>query len=977
MRTESKRGESATVTEYVRALKGSSKFGPQVVCHRTLGAESGSFAEKLPDVHPHLLNYLQNSGIDGLYTHQDESIRAILNGEDVIVATPTASGKTLIYNLPVLSEIAKGDGASALYLFPLKALARDQFETVIDMFAALPEDILRDNPLPAAIFDGDTTPYQRQKIKKAQPPILLTNPEMLHLSLLPYHHNWAAYFQNLKYIVIDEVHTYRGILGSHMAWVLRRLIRVAAYYGSAPQFILLSATIGNPGALGMELLGRTVTVITKSGSPLPEKNIVFLNPWDSAAFTACQLLEAAVKRGLRTIVYTQSRKMTELINLWTAPRLGSDATKLSAYRAGFLAEERREIEEKLFSGELLGVISTSALELGIDIGDLDICILVGYPGSIMSTMQRGGRVGRGNKPSAILLVAQEDALDQHFMRHPDDFFNRSAENAVLNPANETIMDQHLHCAVAELELRNDEALCGLPEVRKGLARLANVSIILENSEGTLWYPSRKYPQREVSLRGGGNQLSIIDHDNGEIVGEIDSNRAQKECHPEAVYIHRGVTWLVRSLDLVAKEVIAGKKKPHFYTKPLSDKDTTIISQYAQKDSYGAVACFGKVRVTERVSSYQKINKSTQKILSIIPLDLPEQEFETEGVWLIIPRAIKEEMEAKQLHFMGAIHAMEHVMIALFPLFVLCDRNDIGGISCPYHEQTDKPTIFIYDGYAGGVGLCDSAYHLMDKLLKQAALVVESCECETGCPSCVHSPKCGSGNRPIDKRACLYLIKALLNAESQNSATITEKVVEEKIVHLGLDALPARYGVFDLETQRSAEDVGGWHRADQMMMSLGVVYDSALDEYVTYLEDEVDQLVEHLCSLDFVVGFNNIRFDNMVLEGYGHTKQHHIPTLDLLFEVKEQLGYRLSLDRLASATLGSKKSADGLMALQWYKEGRIDLIQKYCRKDVEITKEIFLFALENRHLLFVNKGQKKVRLPLDIESKVIALSKNNS
>lgn len=977
MRIDSKPAVSPTVIEYLQSLKKSAKYGPQVVCHRTIEGQQGRSSKLLPALHPSLVDYLRSRRIDNLYSHQEDAISAIHKGEDVIVATPTASGKTFIYNLPVLNEIAQGKQATALYLFPLKALARDQFDTLLDIFSYLPAEIKEQFPIPAAIFDGDTSPYQRQKIRKNQPPIIVTNPEMLHLSILPYHHHWAKLFQNLKYIVLDEVHTYRGVLGSHMAWVLRRLIRIAAYYGSSPQFIMLSATIGNPEELGKELFGRPVTVIKDSGSPCPEKNIIFINPWDSPTFTACQLLEAAVKRGLRTIVYTQSRKMTELINLWTAPRLGKLADKISAYRAGFLAEERREIEQKLFSGDLLGVISTSALELGIDIGDLDICILVGYPGSIMATMQRGGRVGRANKPSAIILVAQEDALDQYFMRQPDDFFSRPPESAVLNPTNETIMDQHLHCAAAELELQNNEALCQLSHVQRALIRLAEHSTLLQNSEGTLWYPSRKYPQRLVSLRGGGSPFNIINGANGEIVGEIDSSRVQKECHPDAVYLHRGAIWLVMALDFEAKEVIAEQKNPHFYTKALTEKDTVIVDELATKECFGSVVSYGKVRVTERVSSFQKINKSTHKILAIIPLELPEEKFATDGLWLTIPREIKEEMEAKQLHFMGAIHAMEHVMIALFPLFVLCDRNDIGGISTPFHEQTDKPTIFIYDGYAGGVGLSHIAYGVIKELLIQAEKVVASCECETGCPSCVHSPKCGSGNRPIDKKACLYLLRTILKSRYRlEPKVVIQLQAAHPVVVKGLGSLPPRYGVFDLETQRSAEDVGGWHNVEQMKMSLAVVYDSYLGEYVTYLEDEVEQLVEHLCSLDLVIGFNNIGFDNQVIAGYGHTKHHQVPTLDILREVYEKLGYRLSLDRLASATLGSTKSADGLMALQWYKEGKIDLIQKYCKKDVEITKEIFLFALEFQHLLFVNKGQKKVRLPLDLESKITALTKRN-
>lgn len=964
-----------SVTEYIESLRGSRKYGPQVVHHKKLPEKEACFG-KATDLHPCLQNYLRAQGIENLYSHQQEAVSAIKKGQDTMVATPTASGKTFIYNLPIFDALARGEECSALYLFPLKALARDQFDTISDLFTTLPAEVMAKYPLPAAIYDGDTSSYKRQKIKGAQPPVLLTNPEMLHLSLLPYHHNWQKFFESLKFVVIDEVHTYRGILGAHMAWVIRRLRRIAALYGADPVFILLSATIGNPQELGEKLVDKKVYVVDKSGSPEPQKNMLFLNPWEGAAFTACQLLEAAVKRGLRTIVYTQSRKITELVNMWTAPKLGELASKLSAYRAGFLPEERREIEEKLFSGQLLGVISTSALELGIDIGDLDICILVGYPGSVMATMQRGGRVGRGKKPSAIIMVAGEDALDQHFMRDPEDFFKRPPESAVLNPFNETIMDDHLHCMAAEKPIARDEAIVDVLEVQQSLKRLSYSMVLLENSEGSHYYATRKYPQRLVSLRGGGITLTIIDKESGEVVGEIDGDRARKECHPQAVYLHRGGTWLVDALHLEGREVVASRKNPHFYTKALTDKNTTIISTEKAKTSFASPVFFGKLRVSEQVTSFQKINKGSSKIIAVIPLDLEKTEFETEGLWLIIPRLIQEKMEAEHYHFMGAIHALEHAIIALFPLFVLCDRNDIGGISCPYHEQTEEAAIFVYDGHAGGVGLSKEAYHKIDPLLMEVQKTIKSCSCSTGCPSCVHSPKCGSGNRPIDKKACLYLVELLLKTR----ANFTPPRVEAKprstgvATISGLDLLPERYGVFDLETQYSAEEVGGWHNIEAMKMSLAVLYDSQLDEYVTYLEDEVEALVEHICQLDMVVGFNNIRFDNRVLAGYGQFKHERVPSLDLLQSIHRRLSYRLSLNRIAEATLGTEKTADGLQALAWYKEGRIDLIQKYCKKDVEITRQVFLHALEEEHLLFVNKAQKKVRLPLDLSQEIAALLK---
>lgn len=971
------------VDEYINSLKDSPKFGPQVVCHKTIKPQKPRFASHTL-LEPELQELLTSKGIDKLYTHQTKAIGQIINGHDIIVATPTASGKSMIYNLPVLNDFLQGNGSSSLYIFPLKALAQDQRKVLENLYNDLNADKNTKRDPFSELFDGDTSSYKRRKIRDTPPRALLTNPEMLHLSILAYHKSWIEFLSKLKYIIIDEVHSYRGVLGSHMAWVLKRLQRIASFYGANPTFILLSATIGNPGQLGEKLLGKKVTVITESGAPQAEKNMLFLNPWDSAAYTACQLLEASIKRGLRTIVYTQSRKMTELINLWTGPKLGPLSGKLSSYRAGFLPEERREIEKLLFSGELLGVISTSALELGIDVGDLDLCILVGYPGSIMATWQRGGRVGRSFRTSAIVLIAQEDALDQHFMRQPEDFFSRVPESALLNPENHTIASQHLHCAAAELPLTEDESLLKDQTVRKELLDLVQRGILLETASGGTWISTRKYPQRLVTLRGGGSQMDIIDGNSGEIIGEIDNSRALKECHPEAIYLHRSRSWVIQKLDLEGKEVIALEQTPKYFTRPTVEKNTEILEVIDSKLSFGVQVSFGRLRVREQVTGYQKRNNRTQKLISTAPLNLPEQSIETIGIWLEIPPEMVADVEKGQYHFMGAIHALEHAMIALFPLLVLCDRNDIGGISCPIHEQTEQATVFVYDGYPGGVGLAQEAYEKIDELLRQTNKTVELCPCQTGCPSCVHSPKCGSGNRPIDKKACLVLLSKILTQQrkqplsspAKNNDTTTSKInstnqqLRGTCKHeMGLDALPERFGVFDLETIRSAEEVGGWNRSELMGVSVGVVYDSAQDSYFTYLEHEMEELVKHLSGFDLVVGFNNKRFDNRVLSAYTSVNLHGLPNLDLLEEIHNILGYRLSLNRLAEYTLGVQKSADGLQALQWYKDGRIDLIQHYCRKDVEITKDLLLKGLDQGYFLFANKAKQIVRLPLALDRSI--------
>ncbi|MBU1233709.1 MAG: DEAD/DEAH box helicase [Proteobacteria bacterium] len=982
--------QQSSISEYLQALKGSRKYGPQVVCHKSFPDENARWPSSRANLSQKITNCLQHFGISGLYEHQARALELVQEGNDLLTATPTASGKSMIYNLPMLEVILSDNEARGLYLFPLKALAQDQFR-VLSQFEALLDRGERSMHTPlASLYDGDTSAWHRKKIRANLPNILITNPDMLHLSLLSYHANWRQFFQQLRYIVIDEVHTYRGVFGSHMAWVLRRLQRILDYYGARPTFILLSATIGNPKELGQMLIGRDVQTITSSGAPRAKRHMLFLNPWDSAAHTASQLLEAALKRGLRTIVYTQSRKMTELITMWTRPRLGELAEKVSSYRSGFLPEERRDIEKRLSSGDLLGVISTSALELGIDIGDLDLCLLVGYPGSIMASWQRGGRVGRGMRESAVILIAQEDALDQYFMRNPDDFFNREMESAVLNPLNPEIMAQHLHCAAAELTLTEKEVNTWQSQVRLAVKGLTDEGTLLQSSNGEEWFATRKFPQRLVSLRGGGKQLQIIREESGEILGGIDSQRALKECHPGAVYLHAATTWLVQKADLERMEIIVSLFAGSYYTRPLSEKHTEILDVFERKIFHGYGVSLGRLLVREQVTGYQKKNKGSNKLITTVPLDLPEQSFETVGLWVEIPGVTQEELEGKQYHFMGAIHALEHAMIGMFPLLILCDRNDIGGISCPVHHQTAGAAVFIYDGYPGGIGLCSEAFLRIEELLEQTQKTIAVCSCETGCPSCVHSPKCGSGNRPIDKAACLALAKLLCspgedrfsgqgfkeilskgNEEARRSMVSHERLVEMgPAASDGLSLLPGHFGVFDLETKYSAQEVGGWHNAHKMGISVAVVYDSRLGDFVTYLEEETDRLLEHLNRLELVVGFNNRRFDNRVLGAYTSLDLSKMPILDLLEVVHERLGYRLSLDRLAHHTLGTKKSADGLQALEWYRQGEIEKICRYCRLDVAITRDLLFYGLEYGCFLFQNKAGKVVRLPVDL-GKVIS------
>jgi DEAD/DEAH box helicase domain-containing protein len=950
----------SSINEYIRSLISSDRLGAQVVYHHVMPAKAATWSDLERPLPDELNDIMQQVGIQRLYRHQAAGIDMVRSGQHVVVATPTASGKTLIYNLPLFEKVLADAATRALYVFPLKALAQDQlraFETMASFCKTIKPS--------ARIYDGDTSAWHRKRIRSAPPNVILTNPEMLHLAVLAHHPQWVAFLSGLKLVVVDEVHTYRGVMGSHMAQVFRRFLRVCRYYGSLPTFIFSSATIGNPEQLATQLTGLPVSTVTQSGAPQGKRHVVFIDPYEGPAQTAILLLKAALHRGLRTIVYTQSRKLTELIAIWAQNRSGEFADRISAYRAGFLPEERRSIEARLSSGELLAVISTSALELGIDIGDLDLCILVGYPGTVIATWQRGGRVGRSGQESALVLIAGEDALDQYFMRNPHDFFERQPEAAVVNPYNPEILMKHLTCAAAELTLRLDDPLLSEKPVEKAVLQLEASGDLLRSGDGKAFYASRKVPHRTIDLRGAGSQFRIEKTDTGENTGEIDGFRAFKETHPGAVYLHRGETYLVDQLDLGTSTVKVVRAQVNYYTRARGFKDTEIVDLYEQKEVAGTRVFTGRLKVTDQVTGYEKWSIHTKRRQNIIPLDLPPLIFETDGLWFVVPPDIQQLAESRQMHFMGGIHAIEHAAIGIFPLLVMADRNDLGGISTPFHPQTGQAAIFIYDGVSGGAGLSRQAYERAEDLLAYTHKAIASCPCESGCPSCVHSPKCGSGNRPIDKGAALFLLEQIRTAtqippeaprQFQPAAMRQPNPVERT-------ATKGRYGVLDIETRHSFQEVGGWHRADLMRVSCAVLYDSEDNRFYEFLEHEVPSLIEHLRRLDVVIGFNIRRFDYLVLSRYTSLDFRNVPTLDILDEIHKHLGYRLSLDHLARTTLSVQKSADGLMALQWWKEGKIREIAAYCKKDVAITRDLFLYGKQNGYLLFQNKAGHIVRIPV--------------
>lgn len=961
----------------------------ELVHHEEIPEKPPQLEEIPAQVHPRVADMIRSSGIQRLYSHQADAVRLALKGRNVVLATNTASGKTLAFQASVIDRLIRDPASHGLFLFPLKALERDQR----DAFVALAAQ----DGLTSAIYDGDTPESERRKIRRNPPRVLITNPDMLHLGLLAYHDSWRDFFSALCYVVLDEVHTYKGIFGSHIAEVLLRMRRVCNMYGANPQFFASSATVANPGEFVSRLIGEETAVVDRSGAPSSKRHFLFLQPVLSPYTVAARLFINALDSGLKTICFTRARKITELITTWVMQQAPHLRGRISSYRAGFLPEERREIESKLFSGKMAGVISTSALEMGIDVGGLDLCLLVGYPGTIINTWQRGGRVGRSGRQSAIVLIAGHDALDQYFLKHPQDFFGRSCEEAIVDPLNKEVLKRHIPCAAAETPIREDEEWTRQPEVRSILKELETEGAIYQTHEDHVWYSSRKRPHRGVDLRGIGESFAIFLEGRKTLIGSSSGVKVFTECHEGAIYLHRTRQYVVTRLDLDRRNAIVKLTKANYYTRGLSEKDTEIIgAPLDQREFPGFTVREGILKVTQNITAYEKRRTTSQELIGIVDLDLPPILFETVGIWIEIPDRVKQAVQAAGLHFMGGIHALEHAAISMFPLFALCDRDDIGGISTQHHEQVCSAAVFIYDGHPGGVGLSHHIFGRVEELLEKTRSLVGDCPCEDGCPSCIHSPKCGSGNKPLDKKACLAVLQCLLEPDKMElphkkprppaifpdlaGPGSKPKRPDRKITGPDHNDAPTREKmgsgsrleevkrvlIFDLETQKSAEEVGGWKNIALMKLSLGVTY-SEEDGFLTFTENNVEDLVRLLKRADLVVGFNQMRFDYEVLSAYTTDDLRALPNLDILVVVQRVLGFRLSLDHLGKFTLGMQKSGHGLEAIRWFREGKMDLLEKYCREDVRITRDLYRFGLEKGYLLYKRKNGAVARIPVDWRS----------
>jgi len=712
-------------------------------------------------LHPRLVEALERRGLSELYAHQAEAFAAAERGEHVMTSTGTASGKTLAFNLPVLNSLAADPKGRALYLYPTKALAQDQARSLAEF--RLPR-------LRAAIYDGDTPSEQRWQVRKWAN-LILTNPDMLHIGVLPHHDRWGDVLQNLRYVVVDEAHVYRGVFGSHVGNVLRRLRRAAGIYGAEPQFLLASATIANPGEQARALIGVDVTVVDADAAPRAERTVAFWNPplldeelgvRASPLGDAARILAGLVTEGRRTICFAKSRKAAELVHRFAVDRLDAEkGARLSPYRAGYTPSQRREIERRLVEGELLGVTATDALELGIDIGLLDAAISVGFPGTVASLRQQWGRAGRRSHGLAV-LVASEDALDQFFMREPEALMGRRVEAAILDHANARILDGHVRAAAFEAPLDERDVDPLGPEALERASVLAESGDLRKTKAGYVW-AGREYPAAQVPLRSTSpDSFAVIERDTGSVLGMVERERAYSTVHEGAIYLHMGESYRVLALDLEARAALVEPFRSDYYTQAKKETMTAIEETELTGKRLGLEASFGRVVVTEQVVAYQKKSIRDQATLELVALDLPQTDFETEAVWYV-PEEWMLEGIAEMPRLLSSLHAAEHSMIALLPLWAMCDRWDIGGLSTNVHFQTGRPTVFVYDGHPGGVGIARRGYDELEGWVEDTARMLEGCPCERGCPSCVQSPKCGNLNEMLDKAGALLLLRRMLSA----------------------------------------------------------------------------------------------------------------------------------------------------------------------------------------------------------------------
>jgi DEAD/DEAH box helicase domain-containing protein len=728
-----------TLNEIMNELKIDKEFSKNIVCWHTIDEKEAKTAEIPASVHPSLRNALEKRGISRLYTHQKSAYESAIKEKSIVAVTPTASGKTLCYNLPVLQTITENPHARALYIFPTKALAQDQKSEINEI---IDESGLSIN---SYTYDGDTPSNIRQKVRRAGH-VVITNPDMLHSAILPHHTKWVSLFENLKFVVIDELHIYRGVFGSHVANVIRRLQRICRFYGSEPTFICTSATIANPLELAEKLIEKPVELIDNNGAPSGRKHFVFYNPpivnqqlniRRSATLEARRLAGHFLKNKIQTIVFARSRVRVEILLTYLQElikhKLGPKAIR--GYRGGYLPTERREIEKGLRNGDIYGVVSTNALELGVDIGQLQVCVMTGYPGTIASSWQQAGRAGRRHGESLVIMVASSSPLDQFVIGHPDYFFNRSPETARINPDNLIILIDHIKCAAYELPFKKGEQF-GFFETEEVLEYLAEERVLYENGDKFYWM-NDAFPAHNISLRSASQEnVVIIDQTirgSVKVIGEMDRFSAMTLLHEEAIYLHQGTQYQVELLDWEEKKAFVREVETDYYTDANLAVSLAVLEQDRHRTAAAGEIGYGDVSVRAMATIFKKIKFETHENIGSGPISLPEEELHTSSSWFSFNEEyLQYKQERLEQGLIGASHALRHIA----PLFVMCDPQDIHVVPQVKSAHNDKPTIFFYDRYPGGVGLSEKIYGNFEYVLQEALALVKKCPCENGCPSCI-------------------------------------------------------------------------------------------------------------------------------------------------------------------------------------------------------------------------------------------------
>ena len=745
-----------TLIEYIEKLKNNPAFMKNVTSWQVVPERKARYGEFPSDLDPRVKQTLHERGIDRPYIHQSRAIAAALSRQDFVVVTPTASGKTLCYNVPVLDSILKDESARALYLFPTKALSSDQVAELYSMIERIGADVK------AYTYDGDTPASARSAIRQAGH-VVVTNPDMLHQGILPHHAKWVKLFENLRYVVIDEIHAYRGVFGSNLANVLRRLRRICAFYGSNPTFICCSATIQNPKERAETMTGREMLLIDENGAPAGERHVVFYNPPVINAQLGIRagsipetrnIAASLLKAGVQSIVFAKARLTVEVLVRYLKDMVRDplgNAGKVRGYRGGYLATQRREIERELRAGQIMTVVSTNALELGIDIGQLDACVLCGYPGTIASTWQQAGRAGRRGAVSLLIVVASSNPLDQYIINHPDYFFGQSPERALINPDNLYILLNHVKCAAYELPFEEDEKYAGLEDTPELLGYLEEQSI-LRRVGGRYYWMAEEFPQAGISLRSASDQnflvVDITDPKKHRVIGEMDRFTVPMLLHKHAIYMHEGTQYQVEELDFEGKKGYVRRVDVGYYTDADLTTSLKVLDEFESEPAGPWVRARGEVLVSSIVTVFKKIRFDTHENLGWGPVTLPELEMQTTACWWTLPDELEERYEREPLK--NAMVGLAHLIRHIAPMHLMCAPQDVNVV---YHVKdpfTHKPTIYLYDSVPGGIGLSDRIYEMDRALLERAREMLLACPCADGCPGCVGAAA-GSGAKETLKQ----------------------------------------------------------------------------------------------------------------------------------------------------------------------------------------------------------------------------------